>query len=99
MVGRGHVTGESAPIGQVTEHPDITVALLEINDKMNSEMVRYQRYRAKCANRTAKKDPEVRVITSSSVSRSLKQLQHSAARHSPLTRCCSPSPPCPSPAP
>ena len=71
MVGRGHVTGESALIGQVTEHPDITVALLEINDKMNSEMVRYQRYRAKCANRTAKRDPEVRVITSSSVSMSL----------------------------
>ena len=31
---------------------------------MNSEMVRYQRYRAKCANRTAKKDPEVSIITS-----------------------------------
>ena len=52
------------------------MALLEINDKMNSEMVRYQRYRAKCANRTAKRDPEVRVITSSNVSMSLKQLQH-----------------------
>ena len=51
------------------------MALLEINDKMNSEMVRYQRYRAKCANRTAKKDPEVSIIIIiSSVSRSLKQL-------------------------
>ena len=53
------------------------MALLEINDKMNSEMVRYQRYRAKCANRTAKKDPEVSIIIIiSSVSRSLKQSQH-----------------------
>ena len=41
--------------------PEITAALLDINDKMNSEMERYKRYRAKCANRAAsKKDPEVR---------------------------------------
>ena len=67
---------------------------------MNSEMVRYQRYRAKCANRTAKKDPEVSIIIIiSSVSRSLKQSQHPPSRPSPLTRCCSPSPRCPSPAP
>ena len=40
--------------------PEITAALLDINDKMNSEMERYKRYRAKCANRAAsKKDPEV----------------------------------------
>ena len=43
------------------DSPEITAALLDINDKMNSEMERYKRYRAKCANRAnSKKDPEVR---------------------------------------
>ena len=42
------------------DSPEITASLLDINDKMNSEMERYKRYRAKCANRAAsKKDPEV----------------------------------------
>jgi len=41
------------------DSPEITAALLDINDKMNSEMERYKRYRAKCANRAnSKKDPE-----------------------------------------
>ena len=44
------------------DSPEITASLLDINDKMNSEMERYKRYRAKCANRAAsKKDPEVRL--------------------------------------
>lgn len=46
-------------LGAVQGSPEITAALLDINDKMNSEMERYKRYRAKCANRAAsKKDPE-----------------------------------------
>jgi len=43
------------------DSPEITAALLDINDKMNSEMERYKRYRAKCANSNraaSKKDPE-----------------------------------------
>ena len=46
-------------ISQITDQQDITVTLLEINDRMNSEMTRYQRYKAKRANRSTKKDPEV----------------------------------------
>ena len=46
-------------ISQITDQQDITVTLLEINDRMNSEMTRYQRYKAKRANRTKKKDPVV----------------------------------------
>ena len=47
-------------LGAVQGSPEITAALLDINDKMNSEIERYKRYRAKCANRAAsKKDPEV----------------------------------------
>ena len=46
-------------VSQVVDHQDITVTLLEINDKMNSEMARYQRYSAKSANKSNVKDPEV----------------------------------------
>ena len=49
-------------VSQVVEHQDITVILLEINDKMNSEMARYQRYSAKSANKSAVKDPEVDLL-------------------------------------
>ena len=45
-------------VSQITDQQDVTVTLLEINDRINSEMARYQRYKAKRANR-AKKDPEV----------------------------------------
>lgn len=48
-------------VSQVVDQPDLTMVLLEINDRMNSEMARHQRYLAKCANVTKshKKDQEV----------------------------------------
>jgi len=47
-------------VSQVVDHPDLTMVLLEINDRMNSEMARHQRYLAKRANitKSQKKDHE-----------------------------------------
>jgi len=73
-------------VSQITDQQDVTVTLLEINDRINSEMARYQRYKAKRANR-AKKDPEafspdevlLQVPSSSTASRPISQVSQDSS--------------------
>jgi len=75
-------------VSQVVDQPDLTMVLLEINDRMNSEMARHQRYLAKCANVTKshKKDheafspDEILLQVPSSASRPISQVSQDSAR-------------------
>ena len=79
------------------DSPEITAALLDINDKMNSEMERYKRYRAKCANRAnSKKDPEVKKTRLKIINRQYHNTVSVLSRLSPRTKFsfnCPPPPP------
>ena len=82
--------GRIMELVSVVQDRHITAQLLEINDKINNEMIRYERYLSKCKKLGHGKDPEVGCGVVS-----VCNLQH--CRPSLLTRCCSSYPPPPGP--
>ena len=42
----------------IVQHREITASLLDINDKMNNELLRFERYMNNCGEKSKVKDPE-----------------------------------------
>ena len=42
----------------IVQHREITASLLDINDNMNNELLRFERYMNNCGEKSKVKDPE-----------------------------------------
>ena len=42
----------------IVQHREITATLLDINDNMNNEILRFERYMSNCGEKSKVKDPE-----------------------------------------